>query len=340
MSVPIPIVFDTDCGIDDAVALWYALEHPDIDVVAITAVGGNTEVTQAARNVAKVLDAAGRTDIPVAVGVADRYAPGVEVPRSKTPIHGHDGLGDAGHPDAASVTFADMPAHELLVQLTRERPGELTLVAVGPLSNIARALDADEGVARRVDDLVIMGGVAMPPGNITAQGEFNVAFDPAAADVVVRGAWPRPPLMVGLDVTNVATLGHSELGLIGQRRTAAAAFLDGPLSYYREVASVMNPSGAVPCHDLVAVVALTEPDLLVAPELPIAVDTGGSASWGTTVVDLRPRILASGRNAPPELVDRLHRLFYRGKSVWRIALEVDVARFRRVVCDVLFEGNG
>jgi purine nucleosidase len=155
-----------------------------------------------------------------------------------------------------------------------------------------------------------MGGAARTPGNVTPVAEFNIACDPIAAAEVVAAPWREPPLLVPLDVTYVATLGADELALLEERRTVAARFLAGPIAHYQVLASRHSLDGGCPAHDLLALMAVAHPELLDAPLLPLAVDTGRSAAWGATVVDFRP-------TAPDD-----------GAPRWRVALDVDVAAVR------------
>ena len=190
-----PIVLDSDGGVDDAAALWWACTSPDVELVAVTAVAGNVAVDQAAANLATVLAAAGRAEVPVAVGPPDPVGPTPPLRRASA-IHGHDGLGDAGITPAPFDPVAGGAPH----WLTRWTESAV-LVATGPLSNLARALDLDPSWPSRVAALVVMGGSARVGGNARAAAEANFAHDPAAAARVMAAPWPGSPLLVGLDVT-------------------------------------------------------------------------------------------------------------------------------------------
>jgi purine nucleosidase len=327
----LPVVMDSDGGVDDAAALWWGCTSPDVEIIAVTAVGGNVGVGQAAANLATVLAAAGRPGVPIAIGGSEPVGPTPPLRRAAA-IHGTDGLGDAGIPPADLLPVGE-PAPELLARLTAERPGELTIVATGPLTNVARALALDPGLAARCD-LVVMGGSARAGGNARPAAEANFAHDPSAAAQVVAAGWARTPLMVGLDVTLRATLTDSEFELLAERRTPAADFLAGPLTFYRRRGSTFTPPGECPCHDLVALIAATHPGLVSGPELPLAVDTGQSAAWGASIVDFRELAFARlGADAldvggAPDTVPG---------GRWRIGLEVDVAAFRQQVRE-LFGG--
>src|SRR5690349_2270844 len=150
-----PIVIDTDGGVDDAVALWWALTDPALDVVAITVVWGNVDVDVATASVLRVVHAAGRADVPVAIGAREPLRPAPDL-RPATFIHGDDGLGNAAGP-VAPLHAVDEAAPALLTRLARERPGELTLVTLGPLTNVGIALHDDPACASGFGDLVVMG---------------------------------------------------------------------------------------------------------------------------------------------------------------------------------------
>jgi purine nucleosidase len=325
------VIFDSDGGVDDAAALWWACESPDVEVVAVTAVAGNVDVGQAAANLLTILDAAGHAQVPVAVGPAAPVGPAPPLRRAAA-IHGADGLGDAGI-TASGRRAVDRPAPEILAGLCAEQPGMLTIVATGPLSNVARALALDPALAGNAE-LIVMGGSARAGGNARPAAEANFAHDPTAASQVIGAGWTRPPLLVGLDVTLRATLTDAEFDLLAERRTAAAAFLAGPLAFYRRRGSTFSAPGECPCHDLVAMMAAAHPDLVGGPELPLAVDTGQGAAWGASVVDFRELAFARVGADPADVGDAdvgaatatAAEVIAWGR--WRIGLEVDLDAFR------------
>jgi purine nucleosidase len=318
------VIIDTDGGVDDAAALWWALTDPRLDVVAITVVWGNVSLEVATASVLRVLEAAGRTDVPVAVGLGDPIGPAPEL-RPATFIHGEDGLGDTFLPPP-STRAVDEPALELLARMVHERPGEIAIVPIGPLSNLGTIVTSDPSFAAAAGPLVVMGGSARKGGNALPAGEANVAHDPVAAQAVVTAAWTSPPLLVGLDVTHQATLSEAEFELLAEHRSPAAAFLDAPLRFYRRFGSTMTAPDC-PCHDLLAVMALAEPEVIVdAPVLPMAVDGAGGPAWGATVVDFRAPFFATLDGADQNTPE--------GFAPWRIALTADVDRFRTRVRDL------
>jgi purine nucleosidase len=325
----IPVILDTDGGVDDYSALWYALVAPELDLLAVTSVAGVLPAAATARNVAKVLDAAGRPDVPFAVGAEDPLGPAPDLPPG-TLMHGEDGLGGFAPPDVA-LAPVDESGAELIVRLCRERPGEITLVAVGPFTNVALALRAEPRLTELVKELVIMGGVAIPPGNATAYGEFNVVCDPVAANEMALAAWATPPRMVGLDVTLTATMDEEEFRVLNERRTPQARFMAAPFETYRALSEIESKQGCA-SHDTLTMMAVAHPELLVHEELPMSVDVAGGAAWGATVVDFRARWITQGA-IPPEFADLARGQFYGGKGVWRVALDSDIpavrAEFRR-----------
>ncbi len=321
-SSPRPLIIDTDGGVDDATALWWALTDPRVELIGVTTVAGVVSAEAAAANVLRVLARAGRADIPVAVGANAPSGPAPSL-RSADFIHGGDGLGNTHRPLAPGVRASEMPASELLHRLCASRPGEVSLVSLGPLTNLAYAVQQDPEWPRFTRDFVAMAGCVAVRGNALPAAEANVANDPVAAATVVAAAWPSPPLLVGLDITHAATLTDAEFALLGEHRTAAAAFLDEPLRFYRRFGSTFTAPNC-PCHDLLAVMACVEPALIIeAPVLPLAVVTQEGPAWGATVADFRAPLFAhlgGSEQSRPE-----------GFHDWRIGLKVDVDRFRFLV---------
>jgi purine nucleosidase len=319
------LVIDTDGGVDDAVALWWAATDPRIDLVGVTTVRGVVSAWEAALNVLLVLDAAGRPDVPVAVGADKRLGLSPDL-RPADFIHGEDGLGNTRQ-DRVCAREPSGDASELLDRLVDD---VTSIVSLGPLTNIAEFVRAMPANARRVEELVVMGGAAAGGGNALPGGEANIAHDPEAAAVVVAASWRNHPLMVGLDVTHRATLDDSDFALLSERRTPAAAFLDAPLRFYRAYGSTFT-APACPCHDFAAVLALVENGLMTdAPVLPLAISNAPGPAWGSTVVDFRAPAFArrgGSEQASPE-----------GFSPWRIALGVDRARFRACARKLFGEG--
>jgi purine nucleosidase len=319
MDQPRLLVIDTDGGIDDAVALWWALDHPGFKIVGITTVHGNVEVGQATANVCRVLDAHGSPNVVVYPGAAAAMGDTPEL-RPADFIHGADGLGDVGWPPAPFGS-AHESAHDFLNRIIGEHPGAVTIVTLGPLTNIAQAIEADPTWASNVGELVVMGGAVATHGNAQPLAEANIAHDPTAAAITIGAAWARPPLLVGLDATHRATFSSAEFAIIDAKTTRAGEYLSGPLTTYRRFGGTFCVEGECPCHDLAAVMAAADASMFTTALLPLAVVTTPGPAWGATVADRRMPFFArlgsdSTQLAPP------------GFFTWQIALDVDLARFR------------
>jgi inosine-uridine nucleoside N-ribohydrolase len=304
-----PFVVDTDGGTDDCAALWWLLAEPSIDLRGIVVTWGNVPRAVAAANVARVLVAAGRAEVPVVLGADGPIAPGPLGPLEPI-VHGADGLGGTAERwSTGAVAPEPEPAPTWLGRTARAHDGDLELVTLGPLSTLAGALTVDGELAGLVASLTVMGGAVRAIGNVLPGGEANVAHDPTAAAVVVGASWPSPPLLVGLDVTMDCLIPVADIDAAARLDNPAARFLAAPLqayaAFYERVGRAVD--GRIPCHDLTASIAALHPEVLTdAPVLPLAVDVGGSAAWGSTVADLRP----VAEELPP------------GFHPWRIALAI------------------
>lgn len=214
------LYIDCDPGIDDALALAYLLNSPEASLLGIGTICGNVDVEQASENALRLLALADRSDVPLATGES-RYLAG-EYGHRATRVHGANGLGDVELP-AADLTPAEESAVEMILRLSREYECELEICALGPLTNLARALEADPQLAQRVKRVVAMGGAALVPGNVTPVAEANIFCDPEAARLVLRAPWEVT--LVGLDVTleNVLEESHRDRLLASERPFAAGA---------------------------------------------------------------------------------------------------------------------
>lgn len=275
------VLLDVDTGIDDALALLTAALSNEIDLVGCTVVWGNVDVEQGARNTSEVLRLAGHGDVPVAAGAAGprNGAPAVYSPE----VHGADGLG--GCADTARVpTLQSESAVEMLLRLSHEHAGSLEIVAVGPLTNLAAALDADPTLSERIRQVTIMGGAALAPGNVSETAEANIWHDPEAARVVFDAAWELT--MVGLDVTmtSLITDEHRErLAAGGAVGRFSAAILDHYLAYY-ERSTGRRASGN---HDALALAVATGlVRTTLSPIVDVRVDCTDGPSRGRTVTEL------------------------------------------------------
>jgi purine nucleosidase len=278
------VFVDCDPGIDDAVALAYLAARPEVEIVGVGAVFGNNSVDVTADNALRLLELYGRPDVPVAVGAA---RPLVQPPRLAAHVHGANGLGDVELPEPAARPVRGTAA-ELLVRLARENPGEIDVLAVGPLTNLAIALALEPELPRLVRRLVVMGGAVRVAGNVSSHAEANISNDPEAAEAVFAAGFDLD--LVALDITmkTVATTEWlAELGTVsGERAERTSAFLDFYADFYSGIFGVRQCA----MHDPLAAAVLVDPHLVTeAFEAPVHVELAGSLTRGMTVADLRPR---------------------------------------------------
>ncbi|MCC5948925.1 MAG: nucleoside hydrolase [Nitriliruptoraceae bacterium] len=276
-----PILLDVDTGIDDAIAIVAALRDPRVQLVGIGTVFGNVDVDTATRNTLRVLEVAGAEDVPVAAGTP---APLLEPFQDARWVHGQDGLGDSDQP-APSRRPTDEHAVDQLLRCSREHPGTLTVVAVGPLTNLAVALARDPGLADRLGRIVLMGGGARCGGNRTAWAEANIAADPEAAAIVFAADVERT--MIGLDVTHAMTLDDGDVAALRAIDDPVAGLIVQILPHYLDFYAGVRGTRSAIIHDALAVLAAVEPQVVTTQRRVVAVETAGHHTRGMTVVDLR-----------------------------------------------------
>lgn len=282
------IIIDCDPGQDDAVALLLALASPDdIEVLAVTAVSGNVPLELTEANARRIVELAGRSDVPVHAG-CDR--PLLRPAVTAEHVHGQTGIDGAGLPEA-TTELASGHAVEAIIDRLRSRPsGSVTLCPIGPLTNIAIALRLAPDIAERIGRIVLMGGAA-GPGNVTPSAEFNIYVDPHAANIVFRSGVPI--VMLGLDVTHQALVTADRLAAIASIETPVSRSVVGMLEFYG-APSRRGPDAGAPLHDPCAIAYLLDPGLFAGRECHVAVEIEGAHTLGRTVVD------GSGRTqAPP-----------------------------------------
>jgi purine nucleosidase len=298
MLVPVakrstPLILDVDTGIDDALAILYACASPEVELLAVTCVSGNVEAGQVAQNTLAVLELAGRSDVEVALG---RRVPLVRPLQTAPETHGPKGIGYAELPPPA-VGLSDRHAADLLIAAAHRRPAEITLVTLGPLTNLAVALLREPELPRLLRRLVMMAGSYRSAGNTAPTTEWNVAVDPEAMAVVLAG-WsavpeaPRP-LALGLDVTERAKLTPDHLADLYRRAGAAPAdnpvlrFVDDALRFYMEFHSRYDGFYGAFIHDALAVAVALDPALVHSQALSVEVELGGRWTTGEMVTDWR-----------------------------------------------------
>ncbi len=282
----IKVIYDTDPGVDDAMALYFAMAHPAIELLGITTTFGNVSVDQAATN-ALYLTAIASRAIPVTKGVAAPWYKSPEAPPAH--IHGADGLGNLGARRPVNQQLDPRSSAQFIVDMTRAYPGEITLVAVGPLGNLSLALMLEPRLPLLVREVVIMGGTVAEPGNVSPVAEANIWNDPHAADRVFTAGWKIT--MVGLDVT------HQVVMLLAQFKTIAAKHqhiatdtLCQAVDFYsRFYSGLYQHIASTPgcfAHDLLAFIYLVDPRLFTFETKSVRVATDGLAQ-GQTIVNRR-----------------------------------------------------
>jgi inosine-uridine nucleoside N-ribohydrolase len=269
-----PILLDCDPGHDDAIALLLALASPELELLGVTTVAGNQTLAKTTVNAIRVLDFVGRDDVRVAAGAP---APLVRAPYVAAHVHGETGLDGYDLPPASRQPLQQHAADFLAAQI-RARHGAVTLVATGPLTNVALLLALHPEA--RPERIVLMGG-AIAEGNVTPAAEFNIWADPeAAARVFASGI---DLTMVGLDVTHRALLTPTHQQRLGGR---VGEMVRGLLQFYGEFHRRQYGWDGSPIHDAVVVAHVVRPDLLETVDRGVKVDTGTELSRGRTYVDL------------------------------------------------------
>jgi purine nucleosidase len=278
-GAPARVLLDCDPGIDDAFAIVFACGHPGLDLTGVTTVSGNVNLDIVTANALSVLELAGQPDVPVVPGSA---RPLLRATLDARDVHGEGGLGAARLP-AAQAAPAAGHAVDYLIETIGAAPGEITLVATGPLTNIALAVRREPRLAGWVRDFVIMGGSAAR-GNVTPAAEFNIMADPEAAAIVFEAGWQVT--MVGLDVTLQARATPAVQDRIrGLGRLGADLLLPGLLGYRGEPVQGDAAAGGPPVHDVCALALVAEPGLFGCDPARVDVETAGRWTTGMTVTD-------------------------------------------------------
>jgi inosine-uridine nucleoside N-ribohydrolase len=298
-----PVLLDVDTGVDDALAIALALRSPELEVVGITTVSGNVPVEQATANTLLVLERLGASAVPVVSGAARPLA---RAPRHATAVHGLDGMGDLPGRAPAGPRAAQEDAAGFLLDTLARLP-EAILVATGPLTNLAQAVQKDAARMRRLRGLYAMGGAIAVPGNVTPVAEFNVWADPEAAALVLEAG--LPVTLVPLDVTERAVLSESRLERAAARGPLQTFLYDisrPAVAFHRREEGIAG----LFLHDPLAVAGVVQPALLARKTLRVAVECRGHHTAGMTVADRRRRAGGGGIAVCTEVdADRFLQLF-------------------------------
>ncbi|HME11157.1 MAG TPA: nucleoside hydrolase [Bryobacteraceae bacterium] len=311
------VIIDTDPGTDDALALFLALRSPELIVEAMTPVAGNVPLDLTLPNALRLLEIAGRTDIPVAAGASH---PLKRKLITAAYAHGENGLGGVEFP-APKIKPVDGTAAQLIRRMVRQSPGEIHLIAIGPLTNLALAFEQDPGLPKLIPSLTIMGG-SLSGGNITPAAEFNIYVDPEAAQAVFHAGIPLT--MVGLDVTRKALLTErhiEELEAAPNPVSQAAGRITRAIHH-----RMRNASGQA-MHDSLALAAFLDPSLVTLRDMHVEVETRGEFTAGETLGYQGARIRRSAPmvDAPsPAGETEFH-------TNAKVAVDVDADRFLKLL---------
>ncbi|MEM7115007.1 MAG: nucleoside hydrolase [Chloroflexota bacterium] len=277
--MPKKIIIDTDPGIDDAMAILFAFNAPEIEVVGLTAVFGNVHVDLTTQNALRLVELAGRPHLPVAQGAAKPLA--TPLMHIADFVHGADGFGNTNQPPP-TIEAVDKTAVQFIIETIMDNPGEITLVPIGPLTNIALALALEPRIAQNVAEVVLMGGAATVSGNVTPAAEANIISDPHAADVVFTTDWPLT--MVGLDVTNKAVMDAAYLNNLKASGTKYCDFIYDISHFYRQFHLDRYGIDEIAVHDASAIAYLIDPTLFTTQKGSVRVVVDGIAC-GQTLMD-------------------------------------------------------
>jgi inosine-uridine nucleoside N-ribohydrolase len=307
---PLPLIIDSDPGLDDALAIGLAVARPELDVLAITTVGGNADVRHCTENALRLLHAFGRSDIPVAEGAAGPLVG--DVVRA-TEVHGASGIGNTRLEESPAVAVSET-AVALMARILRDHPEPVAIAPVGPLTNIALLLRLHPELAPRISHLSIMGG-SIGEGNTTVSAEFNIYADPEAADIVFRSGVPIT--MMGLDVTHQALLDRAAADTLraggGTSGRIAAELTEFALD--RNLA--WNGATTTAMHDAVAIAHFAIEDLIDVAQYHVTLDTTDGPARGRTVCDGQPyRLRRDGRVSNAD-----------------VGIRIDRTRFERLLID-------
>jgi len=307
------VIIDTDPGIDDAMAILLALNSPELDVQALTVVPGNVPLRQGSENALKLVSLAGRCDLPVAAG-ADR--PLVQQLTTAEFWHGQNGLANVDLP-APKCKLDSRFAPDLIIELVHRYPNEITLVPVGPLTNIALAARKDPSIVPLVKEVILMGG-SISGGNVTAAAEANIHGDPEAAQIVFGAGWRVT--MVGLDVGNKALVRRADLAQLSD--SAQSDFARAALSYILDRSEEFGfPGTAV--YDALAVAVTLDRTIVTTQPMRVEIETRGEHTRGETVAyryNLVDQVeWRDGRNVVVGIL--------RVRPNTEVCVDVDAARF-------------
>ena len=281
VAKPLPLIIDSDPGLDDALAIACAVVRPEINLLAVTTVGGNVDVHHCTENALRLLHLYGADDVPVAEGAVGPLAGPLE---RATEIHGEGGLGNTKLPKAPRTAEPE-GAVALMARILEASPEPVAIAPVGPLTNIALLIRSYPHLAPKISHICLMGG-SVGEGNSSASAEFNIYADPTAAEIVFNSGLPIT--MIGLDVTHHAILDQAFLGRLEALPGRSAKVAAELLQFGIDRSSPWGQGGEGAIHDAVAVLHLAIPDLVGVSRYHVVVDATQGPARGRTIGDANP----------------------------------------------------
>jgi purine nucleosidase len=324
--MPRRVVLDTDPGIDDSLAILLALASPEIDLAAVGVTGGNCALDDGVRNALSVLALGGRPDLPVCPGVA---LPLIRPPLTAPETHGDTGLGYARLPDSP-VPRSNEHAVDMIIREIMAHPGQVTLVAVAPLTNVALALRKEPRIAQAVREVIIMGGALRADGNTTALAEFNFFVDPHAAHIVLHSGMPIT--LLPWDITKDVLLTQADIDRLTRIESPISHFVVEATRFYLEFHLACFGYAGCSVNDPAALALAFQPDLARTEPMYVAIEYNSELTAGKTVIGY-----AGQSEREPDAHDMLGfdgarwpahwRQFHRNPPNVRAVVEFDSARF-------------
>jgi purine nucleosidase len=319
MAIPQPrkVIIDCDPGIDDALALILAIESPDFEILGITTVFGNCTIEQATNNALRIVEISGQ-DIPVYRGAEKPLNVPLDPPPSF--VHGEDGLGNTQQPKP-SLRSADKPAWQFIIDMVRSNPGEVTILAVGRLTNLAEAIKMQPDIVKDVKEVVLMGGALYVPGNVGPVTEANIGGDPHAADLVFTAPWKVT--MIPLDVTTKVKFDDDFLAEIKKGNSKYGAFIFDISQFYMNFhKNVSRVEGGFYVHDPSAIMYLMQPSIFEMKKGPVRVVSEG---------------IAIGQTIMAAYDHHLKLEPWSGKPFVSVATDVDVGKFLKTYLSIMMD---
>lgn len=308
------MILDCDPGHDDAIAILLALGSPEIDLLGITTIGGNHSLEKVTYNARALYELAGHPEMPVHAGC---MKPLVREAIDAAYIHGETGLDGVELPEPSRPLPEQHAVTWLIETVMSHEAGAITVVATGPLTNIAVAARMEPRIVGRIKEIVLMGG-AYGVGNATPVAEFNILCDPEAAHIVFNETWPLT--MIGLDVTHQALCTSEVQKTISSASPKLADAVNGLMDFFRSTYQDQEAFPDPPTHDPCAVAYVIDPALIPTRRCPIDVELRGELTYGMTVADMRA--LAESPDVG-------------GSCTSQVGVGLDVGRFWALVADAL-----